>query len=161
MLSCSVVSDSATLWTAAHQAWTAAHQASLCMEFSRQEYWSGLPFPPPVDLPPSRDWTRVSCVPCISRRLLYHWATWEAPTITKHKEKVNLTGWLLNTSSEWMEYSSLLLSRVTFRIMCSQYTKGRDCHFRKPHTIHLVKNSQTKSLRMAIWRVTGQQRNFV
>ena len=31
--------------------WTVAHQASLSMEFSRQEYWSGLPFPPPGDLP--------------------------------------------------------------------------------------------------------------
>ena len=26
-------------------------QAPLCMGFSRQEYWSGLPFPPPGDLP--------------------------------------------------------------------------------------------------------------
>ena len=34
----SVVSDSATLWTV-------AHQASPSMGFSRQEYWSGLPFP--------------------------------------------------------------------------------------------------------------------
>ena len=25
--------------------WTISHQAHLCMEFSRQEYWSGLPFP--------------------------------------------------------------------------------------------------------------------
>ena len=31
--------------------WTVAHQAPLSMEFSRQEYWSGLPFPPPGDLP--------------------------------------------------------------------------------------------------------------
>ena len=30
---------------------TVAHQAPLPMEFSRQEYWSGLPFPPPGDLP--------------------------------------------------------------------------------------------------------------
>ena len=30
---------------------TAAHQAPQCMEFSRQEYWSGLPFPSPGDLP--------------------------------------------------------------------------------------------------------------
>ena len=28
-----------------------AHQASLSMGFSRQEYWSGLPCPPPGDLP--------------------------------------------------------------------------------------------------------------
>ena len=42
--SCSVVSDSVTPWTA-------AHQAPPSMRFSRQEYWSGLPFPSPGDLP--------------------------------------------------------------------------------------------------------------
>ena len=31
--------------------WTVAHQAPLAMIFSRQEYWSGLPFPPPGDFP--------------------------------------------------------------------------------------------------------------
>ena len=46
VLSCSVVSDSATPWTA-------ACQAPLSMGFSRQEYWSGLPCPPPGDLPNS------------------------------------------------------------------------------------------------------------
>ena len=30
---------------------TVAHQASLSMGFSRQQYWSGLPFPSPGDLP--------------------------------------------------------------------------------------------------------------
>ena len=45
MLSPSKVSDSfATLWTV-------AHQAPLSMGFARHEYWSGLPFPPPGDLP--------------------------------------------------------------------------------------------------------------
>ena len=33
--------------------WTVACQAPLSMKFSRQEYWNGLPFPPPGDLP---DW---------------------------------------------------------------------------------------------------------
>ena len=33
--------------------WTVAHQASLSMGFSRQEYWSGLPFSSPGDLPDS------------------------------------------------------------------------------------------------------------
>ena len=32
---------------------TVAHHAPLCMGFSRQEYWSGLPFPPLGDLPDS------------------------------------------------------------------------------------------------------------
>ena len=31
--------------------WTVAHQAPLSMEFSRQEFWSGLPCPSPGDLP--------------------------------------------------------------------------------------------------------------
>ena len=31
--------------------WTVAQQAPLFMEFSRQEYWSGLPLPSPGDLP--------------------------------------------------------------------------------------------------------------
>ena len=31
--------------------WTAACQAALSTEFSRQEYWSGLPIPSPEDLP--------------------------------------------------------------------------------------------------------------
>ena len=31
--------------------WTVAHQAALSMGFSRQEYWSGLPFPSAGDLP--------------------------------------------------------------------------------------------------------------
>ena len=31
--------------------WTVVHQASLSLEFSRQGYWSGLPFPPPGYLP--------------------------------------------------------------------------------------------------------------
>ena len=44
LLSCSVVLDFVTPWTA-------ACQAPLSMAFSRQEYWSGLPFPPPEDLP--------------------------------------------------------------------------------------------------------------
>ena len=41
---CSVASDSLTPWTV-------AHQASPSMGFSRQEYWSGLLFPSPGDLP--------------------------------------------------------------------------------------------------------------
>ena len=39
-----VMSDSVTPWTV-------PCQASLSMGFSRQEYWSGLPFPPPGDPP--------------------------------------------------------------------------------------------------------------
>ena len=40
--------------------WTAAYQAPLSMGFSRQEYWSGLPFPSPGDLPDPGNQTWVS-----------------------------------------------------------------------------------------------------
>ena len=69
---CSVVSKS--LWLL----WTLAHQVPLSMEFSRQEYWSGLPLPSPGNLP---DWgiKPVSPVsPTLVGRFLNHWATWEA-----------------------------------------------------------------------------------
>ena len=39
------------LWLTLAIPWTVAHQASLSMGFPRQEYWSGLPFPSPADLP--------------------------------------------------------------------------------------------------------------
>ena len=42
---CLVVSNSFVI------PWTVAHQAPLSVEFSRQEYWSGLPFSSPGDLP--------------------------------------------------------------------------------------------------------------
>ena len=47
MWACSVMSDSATPWTE-------AHQDPLSMEFSRQEHWSEVTFPTPGDLPNPR-----------------------------------------------------------------------------------------------------------
>ena len=51
--------------------WTVARQAPLSMGFSRQEYWSGLPCPPPGDLP--HPGTKlVSRVSCTGRWIFYH-----------------------------------------------------------------------------------------
>ena len=47
--------------------WTIAHQVPLSMEFSRQEYWSGLPCPTPGDLPAPFPMSPFQC-----KRLL-HW----------------------------------------------------------------------------------------
>ena len=60
--------------------WTVAHQAPLCMGFSKQEYWSGLPFPPTGDLPDPGIEPASLASPTL---VLYHWealgsATWEA-----------------------------------------------------------------------------------
>ena len=63
MCASSVVSDSATLWTV-------AHQAPLPMGSSRPESWSGLPFSRP-DPGGWTHWIHVACASCIYRRMLY------------------------------------------------------------------------------------------
>ena len=50
--------------------WTVAHQAPLSMGFSKQEYWSGLPFPSPGALP-DLGIEPLSHVSCVGRWVLY------------------------------------------------------------------------------------------
>ena len=47
-----------------------AFQVPLSMEFSRQEYWSRLPFPSPGDLPNLGIEPKVSCISCIGKWVL-------------------------------------------------------------------------------------------
>ena len=54
---------------------TVAHQAPLSRGFSRQEYWSGLPCPPPGDLPHPRTEPES---PALAGRFFTTSATWEA-----------------------------------------------------------------------------------
>ena len=57
--------------------WIVARQAPLPMGFSRQEYWSGLPFPSPGDLPdPGMEPASLKS-PAMASRLLTTSATWE------------------------------------------------------------------------------------
>ena len=60
--------------------WTVAHQAPLSMGFSRQEFWSGLPCPPPVDLPNTRTEPKFLILPALAGGFLTTNATWEAHT---------------------------------------------------------------------------------
>ena len=53
--------------------WTVPCQAPLPMEFSRQEYWNGVPFPTPGDLPNPRVEAASLMSPGIGRQVLYHW----------------------------------------------------------------------------------------
>ena len=59
--------------------WTVACQAPLSMGFSRQEYWSGLPCPPPGDLldPGIKPMSSMSLV--LAGKFFTTSATWEAP----------------------------------------------------------------------------------
>ena len=73
--------------------WTVTLQALLPMEFSRQEYWSGLPCPPPWDIPnPGREPRSTAC-----RQILYH---------LSHQETS------LQCPTEWLNWTELKLSLV-------------------------------------------------
>ena len=63
--------------------WTLAHQAPLCMGFFKQEYWSGLPRPPPRDLPDPGIKLTFFTSPALAGMFFTTGATWEAPLICK------------------------------------------------------------------------------
>ena len=50
--------------------WTVAHQAALSMGLPRQEYWCGLPCPPPGSSSWPKDQTHISYVSCTGTRIL-------------------------------------------------------------------------------------------
>ena len=58
-------------------------QVPLSMGFSRQEYWSGLPFPPPGD-PTQGSNPRLEC--------LLHWQTGSLPLVPPGKPKIKFMG---------------------------------------------------------------------
>ena len=59
--------------------WTVADQAPLSMRFSRQEYWSGLPCPPPGDHPNSGIKHTSPVSSALASGFFTTRATWEAP----------------------------------------------------------------------------------
>ena len=72
--------------------WTVAHQARLSMGFSRQECWSGLPFPSPGDLPDPGIEPR-------SPALQAHTLTSEPPGKRRKKDLISLIKRLSNVNS--------------------------------------------------------------
>ena len=68
---------------------TVAHQAPLSKEFSRQEYWGGLPCPLPGDLPNPGIKLHLP-ISCIGRWILYHQTTWKSPHSITQMTKLSL-----------------------------------------------------------------------
>ena len=67
---------------------------SLSMGFSRQEYQSELPCPPPGESSQPRDQTRISWVSCIGRWILYHWVISEASEMPKRSYTHQHSQWV-------------------------------------------------------------------
>ena len=64
------------------------------MGFSRQGYWSGLPFPSPGDWPnPGIEPSQVFCISFSDRQILHLWATWEAYIILVGKRQIPEAGY--------------------------------------------------------------------
>ena len=58
------------------------------MGFARQGYWSGLPFPPPGDLPNSGTEPGSLSSPALTGRFSPTSATWEVPQLLSHDEHI-------------------------------------------------------------------------
>ena len=112
--------------------WTVAHQAPLSMGFSRQEYWSGLFFPSPWDLPsPGVEHTSLN---------LLHWPTDSLPL--HHLESLYSSPYSafwkfsLILSSPWSlsvwEHTPLLL------FVKSHHIRKRKCCFGIPPKILIL-----------------------
>ena len=93
--------------------WTVACQAPLPMAFSRQEYWSGLPCPPPGDL---RHPGIKPYVSCICRQVLYHWASLVGQRLKRlppmQETQVQSLGWGDPLEKEMVTHSGILAWRI-------------------------------------------------
>ena len=59
--------------------WTIAHQAPLSMEFFQARILEWVAIFSCMRSSRHRDQTHISCISCIGKWILYHWATWEVP----------------------------------------------------------------------------------
>ena len=85
--------------------WTAAHQTPLSMESSRQEYWSGLPFPSPGDLPDpgiKPGWPALQILYCslweildINKKPMHQkaWNYWPLAFVCRMQIKLSIYKW--------------------------------------------------------------------
>ena len=69
------MSDSATTWTV-------THKSPLSVGFCRQDYWRGLPYPPPEDLPDPGIELTFLMSPALTDGFFNTSTTWEAPLWT-------------------------------------------------------------------------------
>ena len=88
--------------------WTVARQAPLSMRFSRQEYWSGLPFPSPGDLP--HPGIKPGLLHC--RQILYQ-LSYKGSLKSLKSEWVVIIGWKTVQVIDYFCFRGELRSRMT------------------------------------------------
>ena len=117
------------VWTLSHFScvwvfatlWTVALQALLCMGFSRQEYWTGLPFSVLQGIFQNQE--SNPCLLCLlhCRQILYPWATGEALKSIPLglRETLPQTKWRIQLGASCMVKSSFYLFLSTFSVQFS------------------------------------------
>ena len=100
--------------------WTVGRQAPLSMGFSRQEYWSGLPCPPPEDLPDPVMECKYLMSPVLAGRFFITSTTWETPRYSYLWHRVLCGAYLLTFRRTPESYGakSEKSSVVWFKPMC-------------------------------------------
>ena len=94
--------------------WTGACQAPLSMGFSRQEHWSGLPFPLPGDLPDTGRESGSLMSLALSGRFLTTSATWEAPgKVISINAEGKGPAWSREQESKWQRHSVTLRANLS------------------------------------------------
>ena len=73
--------------------WTVAPKAALSMGFSRQDGWSGLPFPPPRDLLHPGMEPESLLTPALAGRFFTTRAAWEVATTISREQEMGLPRW--------------------------------------------------------------------
>ena len=111
-----VLSGFSHVWLCA-TLWTVAHQAPLSMGFSRQEYWSGLPCPPPGHLPDPGIETESLTSPALAAWFFTTSVAWEASKGTIFRQKNDSNG-----GNIWLWRNTFSSPSLRF-----QYTAFRHC----------------------------------
>ena len=91
--------------------WTVALQASLFMGFPRQEYWSGLPFPSPGDLPDPGVETASPVSPALAGRFF----TTEPPGKPSSRHEGILSGMCKDLYESWSPCFTQMRDRVNLQ----------------------------------------------
>ena len=106
--------------------WTVALQALLCMGFSRQEYWNGLPFSLHQQIFQNQESNLCFLWLLHCRQILYRWATGEALKSIPLglRETLPQTKWRIQLGASCMVKSSFCLFLSTFSVQFSSFAQS-------------------------------------
>ena len=131
--------------------WTVSHQTPLPMGFSRQEYWYGLPCPPPGDLPEPGIKPTSPASPALVGGFFTTLATWEGPGNNTYLYKIAVGFITPCAQSFWNSPQRTINTQkiLTVRRMCwENFRWDCDLRFHLPleESLHRIKQGSARVL---------------